>query len=280
MLAKSTRSLLAPPWPAMPETGVLLMGIVNVTPDSFSDGGQFAESNDAIAQAMRLAAEGADIIDIGAESTRPFHAPISAADEMLRLGPVLDGLRAARLRPVISIDTYKAETARMALGAGASIINDVWGLQRDAGMAEAVAEAGAGLVIMHNRDEKDEGIDIVADIERFFSRSLDIAARAGIQPNRIALDPGIGFGKTFEQNLEAIRALPRLKALGFPLLLGVSRKSFIGLITDQPVTDRLAGTLAADLAGVMLGADVLRVHDIAPHRDALKTWRALLPPQA
>jgi dihydropteroate synthase len=268
---------LAFPWPRPRETGALLMGIVNVTPDSFSDGGYFADAEAAIAQAERLAAEGADIVDIGSESTRPAHTPISADEEIARLRPVFEGLRRRGFATPISIDTYKAATARFALQNGACIVNDVWGLQRDPEMAGVVAAARAGLVIMHNRAAKDETIDIVDDMERFFAHSLVLAREAGIADARIALDPGIGFGKTFEQNLAAIRAIPRLRALGFRVLLGVSRKSFIGLMTDRPVTERLAGTLGANLAGFALGADVLRVHDVAPHRDAIRVAQALLP---
>lgn len=266
---------LSPPWPPLAERRARIMGIVNVTPDSFSDGGRFAESEAAIAHAFTLAAEGADILDIGGESTRPGAEDVPVDEELRRVLPVIERLARITPGPVISIDTSKAETARRALIAGARIVNDVWGLQRDPGMAEAVAATGAGLVIMHNRREKDPALDIVSDIERYFEASLRLATRAGIPRGRIALDPGIGFGKTFEQNLAAIRALPRLRQFGAAILLGVSRKSFLGIITDRPVEDRLAGTLAADCFGLVMGADIIRVHDVAAHRDAARVIAAL-----
>lgn len=252
------------------------MGIVNVTPDSFSDGGFFSQAESAISQAEALIEEGADIIDIGGESTRPGASFITAAEEMARVLPVISALRDKNNRTPISIDTYKSETAAAALRAGASIVNDVWGLQYDPQMAEVVAAAGAGLVIMHNREMRDENLDIVADMERFFARSLDLAQQAGIPAGRIALDPGVGFGKTLEQNLAVIRAIPRLKAAGYAVLLGASRKSFLGLITNRPVTERLAGTLASGMIGLDLGADILRVHDVGPHVDLLAIRQALL----
>ena len=267
---------LAAPWPAPGPTGVLLMGIVNVTPDSFSDGGHFADAVRALAHAESLLDDGADIVDIGGESTRPQAEAVSGSDEMARILPVITALHAKRPQAAISVDTYKAATAKAALAAGACIVNDVWGLQREPDIADLAAEAGAGLVIMHNRLEKDPALDIVGDLEAFFERSLAIAARAGIARTRIALDPGIGFGKSFEQNLAAIRAIPRLKALGYPVLLGVSRKSFLGLITGRPVDERLSATLAADVMGMILGADILRVHEIGAHRDAIRVTAALL----
>lgn len=267
---------LSAPWPRRPDGRALLMGIVNVTPDSFSDGGFFSQAESAISQAEALVEEGADIIDVGGESTRPGASFITAAEEMARVLPVISALRNKNLRAPISIDTYKSETAAAALLAGASIVNDIWGLQYDPMIAEVVAAAGAGLVIMHNRETRDASLDIIADMERFFARSLDLAAKAGIPADRIALDPGIGFGKTLEQNLAAIRAIPRLKAMGYAVLLGVSRKSFLGLITNRPVNERLAGTLASGLIGLELGADVLRVHDIGPHLDILAVRQALL----
>ncbi|WP_284178432.1 dihydropteroate synthase [Rhabdaerophilum sp. SD176] len=267
---------LAAPWPALPETGPLLMGIVNVTPDSFSDGGQFETHAAAIAQARRLAAEGADILDIGGESTRPGAAGVGLEEEISRVVPVIRALAADTGLPVISIDSYKAGTTREALAAGARIANDVWGLQREPALADVAQAAGAGLCLMHNRDMKDPAIDIVEDMKTFFARSLAIASRAGIPGERIVLDPGIGFGKTLEQNLAAIRGIPAIKAeFGHAVLLGVSRKSFLGLLTDRPVTERLPGTLAAGFYGLLAGADILRVHDVAPHRDALRVLAAL-----
>jgi dihydropteroate synthase len=269
---------LAPPWPAPREARVRLMGIVNVTPDSFSDGGRFDALEAALSHARALEAEGAEILDIGGESTRPGAAEVSAQAERARVEPVIAALAQENARRVISIDTYKADVARAACAAGARIINDVWGLQRDADMAHVAAEFGAGVVIMHNRRERDENLDIVADMEAFFARSLALADKAGVARDRIALDPGVGFGKTFEQNLAAIRAIPHLKAtFGCAVLLGVSRKSFLGLITGRAVNERLAATLAADCYGVLAGADVLRVHDVAAHRDGAMVLAALAP---
>jgi dihydropteroate synthase len=255
----------------------LVMGIVNVTPDSFSDGGERFRAEDAVAGARQLAAEGADILDIGAESTRPGHVALPPEDEWARLAPVLAALGDDPALPPISIDTSKAEVARRALAAGASIVNDVWGFRRDPALASVAAEADAAVVLMHNRDAIDAGIDIVADILRVLEHSVAIATAAGIAEDRIALDPGIGFGKTLEQNYQAVAALPHLKALGFPVLLGVSRKSFIGRLFDpQPSPrERLPGTLAANVYGALAGADILRVHDVAAHVQALRVLAKL-----
>lgn len=275
-LAPSASPTLAAPWPEAREPRVRLMGIVNVTPDSFSDGGKFDALEAALAHARQLEAEGADILDIGGESTRPGAAEVGADAEMARVLPVIAALAQENPSRVISIDTYKADVARAACKAGASIINDVWGLQRDPRIADVAAEFGAGVVIMHNRTEKDETLDIVADMATFFTRSLARAEEAGVARNKIALDPGIGFGKTLEQNLAAIRAIPHLKSMfGCAILLGVSRKSFLGLITGRSVGERLPATLAADSFGLLTGADVLRVHDVAAHRDAALVLAAL-----
>lgn len=250
------------------------MGIVNVTPDSFSDGGLFVSPAAALAQARKLAAEGADIVDVGAESTRPGHTPVPADEEWARLSPLLAALVEEAGVPV-SIDTYKAETARRALSLGVAVVNDVWGLQRDPGMAEVVAAAGAGVVVMHNRDGADPQIDIVEDMLRFFERSLEIARRAGVDAAHVALDPGIGFGKSREQNYQALRAIPRLLALGFPLLVGVSRKSIFRGLPDGLIEGRLIGTIAANLIAATDGAQIFRVHDVAEHRAAFEVFRAL-----
>jgi dihydropteroate synthase len=268
---------LASPWPKAPEPRALIMGIVNVTPDSFSDGGQFWDHAIAIRHAQALDAEGADILDIGGESTRPGAAEVTEAEEARRVLPVIEALMTENPARTISIDTYKATTARAALKLGARIVNDVWAL-RDPAMAETVVEFSAGLVLMHNRGWMAPDLDIVADMERYFEHSLNLAARAGIPFNRIALDPGIGFGKTLAQNLAAIRALPRLKAFGCASLLGISRKSFLGLITGKPVGERFASTIAADCFGLLVGADVIRVHDVAAHRDAARVIAALAAP--
>lgn len=253
-----------------------LMAVLNVTPDSFSDGGRYASVEDAAAEARRFAGEGAHIIDIGAESTRPGHTPLSVEDELARLLPVLERVVSDGLLPV-SVDTYKARTAEAALERGAAIINDVWGLNGDQDMASVVAEHRAGLIIMHNRDGKDESIDIVPDMEAFFDRALDRAARAGIAPECLCLDPGIGFGKTVRQNLLALRATPRLiDHFNLPVLVGASRKSFINAIHESPVTERLGGTLAAHLFAVRQGAALLRVHDVSIHVQALAVEDAIV----
>jgi len=250
----------------------LVMGVVNVTPDSFADGGVHFRAEDAVAGALRMAAEGADILDIGAESTRPGHTPISAEEEWARLEPVLESLAVSGIPlPPISIDTTKGEVARRALRAGATIVNDIWGFQRDRDLPAVAAEFGAAAVLMHNRESIDATIDIADDMLRFFERSLETARRAGVKDERIVLDPGIGFGKSHAQQFQAIAALPRIKALGFPVLLGVSRKSFIGRLFDPqpPAGERLPGTVAANAIGVMAGADIVRVHDVAAHVQAM-----------
>jgi dihydropteroate synthase len=252
----------------------VIMGIVNVTPDSFSDGGLFVSREAALAQATKLAAEGADIIDVGAESTRPGHTPVSPEEEWARLAPLLATLVREADVPV-SIDTYKAVTARRALSLGVAVVNDVWGLQRDPDMAHAVAEAGAGVVVMHNRAAADPAIDIVPDMLRFFERSLEIARRAGVSEAHIALDPGIGFGKSRQQNYAALRATPTLLGLGFPLLIGVSRKSIFKDLPDARVEGRLVGTLAANLLTAAQGAQIFRVHDVAEHKAAFEVLSIL-----
>ena len=251
------------------------MGIVNVTPDSFSDGGRFADIETAVFHGARLVEEGAAILDVGGESTRPTAEPLPAEMEKARVLPVVAALAASVATP-ISIDTYKASVAAAAIEAGASIINDVWGFQRDPDMARVVAATGAAAVLMHNRATVDPEADIVADMLAFLSRSIDIALAAGVAEDKLWVDPGFGFGKTPEQNLIAVRRLGALKALGRPILLGVSRKSTLGRVTGQTIAaDRLAGSIAAGLAGVAAGAEVLRVHDVAPHIQALSVWRAI-----
>ncbi len=252
----------------------LIMGIVNVTPDSFSDGGLFLARESALAQARKLVEEGADIVDVGAESTRPGHTPLSVEEEWARLEPLLRALVASAGAPV-SIDTYKSETARRALDCGVALVNDVWGLQHDAEMAHVVAQAQAGVVIMHNRNEVDANIDIVDDMRRFFEKSLQIARRAGIDERRILLDPGIGFGKSREQNYAALRAIPDLLRIGFPLLIGVSRKSLFRDLPDGLLEGRLIGTIATNLIAAMQGAHVFRVHDAAEHRAAFSVLRQI-----
>jgi len=253
----------------------IVMGILNVTPDSFSDGGRFLDPAAAIAHARRMVAEGADIIDVGAESTRPYGTAtaVSLNEEARRLEPVLAAV--AGLGVPVSIDTMKAPVAASALAAGASIVNDVWGLQRDPDMAGVVARHGVPVIIMHNRETADPAIDIMADIAAFFARSLDLAARAGISADRIVLDPGIGFGKTPEQSLTALAHLDQLKAFGLPLLVGASRKRFIDKVSPAPPDRRLGGSLAAHLLAVAGGARIIRAHDVAETVQALKVAAAI-----
>jgi dihydropteroate synthase len=259
-----------------------LMGILNVTPDSFSDGGRHSELAAAVARAKTMVADGAGIVDVGGESTRPGHVPVPEAEELRRVIPALEAL-GAELDAPLSIDTSKAKVAREAARLGVCVINDVWGLQRDPGMADAVAETGSAVVVMHNREEKDPSLDILDDVERFFERSLNLAAGAGVPFGRILLDPGVGFGKTRQQNHACIWNLDRFRRLGAPILVGLSRKSFIGGIIDAEVDRRLPGTLAADTIALMRGASVLRVHDILENRAALAVFMALkaaaTPPQ-
>ena len=267
----------------LPDLGrrTLVMGILNVTPDSFSDGGRFDEAGAALAQATALAGEGADLIDVGGESTRPGHTPVSAEDEQARVLPVIAAL-AERLAVPISIDTYKASTAKVALQAGAGIVNDVWGLQREPDIAHVAAGHGAPVIAMHNRETIDPAIDIIADMLRFFERTLAIARGAGIPDGDIVLDPGIGFGKSWAQHLEALRRLPEIVALGFPVLVGVSRKSLLGRLHDRETkpADRLVGSLASHVLAATLGAGIVRVHDVAPHVEALRVADAVMRPGA
>jgi dihydropteroate synthase len=253
----------------------VVMGILNVTPDSFSDGGKFLDPDLALAQARRMIAEGADILDIGAESTRPYGSaiPVSADDEMERLRPVL--AQVVALGIPVSIDTMKAKVAAWALDQGAVIANDVWGLQRDPEMASVVAARGAPVIVMHNRDSADPAIDIMADLAAFFSRSFDIAAKAGIPASHIVLDPGIGFGKTPEQSMTALARLDDLRQFGCPILVGASRKRFIASVTPSEPQQRLGGSLAAHLIAANSGARIIRAHDVAETVQALRVNAAI-----
>lgn len=253
----------------------LVMGIVNVTPDSFSDGGAFLAPDAAIAHARQLVDDGADIIDIGAESTRPYggQTPVSADEEMRRLRDVLRAVIALG-RPV-SIDTMKAEVADWALASGAAMANDVWGLQRDPDMARVIAGHGVPVIAMHNRDSVDPDIDIVADMIAFFERSLAIADKARIERRQVILDPGIGFGKTPEQSIEALGRLGELAVLGCPILVGASRKRFIASVTPSEPQDRLGGSIAAHLDSAARGAAIVRVHDVKPTVQAFMVTRAI-----
>jgi dihydropteroate synthase len=251
------------------------MGVLNVTPDSFSDGGRFLDPQAAVAQARRLVAEGADILDVGAESTRPYGGAVrvSLEEERARLALVLPDVVALGIP--VSIDTLKAAVAAWALDRGAAIVNDVWGLQGDPDMARVVAEHGVPVIIMHNRETADPAIDIIADVTAFFQRSLDIAARAGIARERIVLDPGIGFGKTPEQSLACIARIETWRSFGVPLLVGASRKRFIHSVTPSDPMERIGGSLAAHLLAVENGATIVRVHDVAPTVQALAIASAI-----
>ena len=261
------RALLSRPYPAV-------MGVLNITPDSFSDGGAFLAPRDAIAQARRMIAEGADIIDIGAESTRPYgSSPISAEEEMRRLQPILAEVVA--LGTPVSIDSLKSAVVDWALTAGVAVANDVWGLQRDPEMAPVVARHGVPVVVMHNRDSAEAGIDIMQDILAFFGRSLKIAEAAGIAKDQIVLDPGIGFGKTQEQSMAVLARLDELRVFDLPLLVGASRKRFIDTVTPSAPQQRLGGSIAAHLVATQRGARIIRTHDVAETVQALRVAAAI-----
>ncbi|GLQ82637.1 dihydropteroate synthase [Mesorhizobium huakuii] len=254
----------------------VVVGILNVTPDSFSDGGLFDAPGAALAQARRMIEEGAGIIDVGGESTRPGAAAISASEEQARVLPVIEAL--ARSGDVlISVDTYRADTARLAVAAGAHIVNDVWGLQREPDIARVAAETGAGLIIMHTGRDRKKLPDVIADQFAFLEKSLEIAHRNGIADDRIVLDPGFGFAKeTAEENLDLMARFSELHALGFPLMAGTSRKRFIGTVTGRDAADRAAGTAATSVILRLKGAHLFRVHDVAINVDALAMADAML----
>lgn len=255
----------------LPDLGqrVLVMGILNVTPDSFSDGGLHHELEAAVVHANLMIEQGVDIIDIGGESTRPGFTPVEADIEIARIEPIVAAISAITDKP-ISIDTYKARTARVALQAGARIINDVCGLHYDPDMAHVAAEFSAPVIVMHNRADEDPKRDIIDDMRRYFEVSLNIARKAGIQDSNIILDPGIGFGKTDAQHFEILHRLSELKALGFPVLVGASRKRMIARVVNRPPKERMAGTLAVHTIAALNGADIIRAHDVAEHVDAMK----------
>jgi dihydropteroate synthase len=238
-----------------------VMGIVNVTPDSFSGDGLGADRDAAVAQGLRMVEEGADLLDVGGESTRPGHVPISATEEIARTEEVVRRLSKESGVPV-SIDTYKIDVAEAAVAAGATIVNDVWGLARTPVLAELAARHDCALVVMHNQDGTEYSGDVIAEVKRFLGASVDEAVAAGVPRERILIDPGIGFGKTADQNWEVMRRLEELRQLGQPVLVGTSRKSFIGKLLDLPVTDRMEGTAATVTAAILRGADVVRVHDV------------------
>lgn len=256
----------------------LVMGVLNYTPDSFSDGGKWNNVDVALKHMEEMVADGADIIDIGAESSRPGFTPISAAEEIARLETILPRLVEACPVP-ISVDTYKAETADYAMRTGAHIMNDIWGLQygpEPGQMATVAAKYGVPVVVMHNQDGT-EYSDIIEDMKRFFIRSAIIADQAGMSQDQIITDPGIGFGKDFDQNVYVMKHLQELTALPYPMLLGTSRKGFIGKILDLPVTERMEGTGTTCVAGVLAGCTIVRVHDVKPIVRMCKMADALRP---
>jgi dihydropteroate synthase len=242
-------------------TRTYVMGIVNVTPDSFSGDGVATDRDAAVERGLLMVREGADILDIGGESTRPGHTAITAAEEITRTEEVV--LRLAReARVPVSIDTYKIDVAEAAVAGGATILNDIWGLTRSPAMADLAAKAGCALVVMHNQEGTDYLGDIMHEIKRFLREAVKRAMDAGVPKERVIIDPGIGFGKTGDQSWQVMRRLGEMRELGQPVLIGTSRKSFIGKLLDLPVGDRLEGTAATVVAGVLRGADVVRVHDV------------------
>jgi dihydropteroate synthase len=269
-----------------PAAGFRLMGIVNVTPDSFSDGGRFLEADAAIAHGLQLIDEGAEIVDVGGESTRPGAEPVSTVEELRRVRPVIEGIAEAdggRTRAQISIDTSKASVARAALDAGATLVNDVTALRADPQMAALVAESEAECCLMHmlgeprTMQQEPRYDDVVDDVKAFLLARLEFAVGEGIAEDRVLLDPGIGFGKTLAHNLELLRRLGELVELGRPVVIGTSRKSFLGRLAGAPESSqRLAGTLATNVLALERGARVFRVHDVAPAREALTVAAATL----
>lgn len=258
----------------------LLMGIVNVTPDSFSDGGQFFDDRAAVHHGLELAAHGADLLDVGGESTRPGSQPVALDEELRRVIPVVEGL-AGETQVPISIDTTKAEVARRALAAGAAIVNDISGLTFDSEMTPVCRDTGAGVICMHMRGtpqtmQDDPRYDnVVEDVREFLHRRLEQMEQQGIPRERVVIDPGVGFGKTAQHNLELLSQIRRLRDLGRPVLIGHSRKRFLKAVLGRRVEERNCGTLGVAIAVAMQGADILRVHDVAATRDALLAWRTI-----
>ena len=255
-----------------------IMGILNVTPDSFSDGGKFCSPEEAVAHARQMVESGADIIDVGGESTRPGHTPVSPEEEIQRILPVIRALK-QELNVPISVDTWKASVASEAVDAGASIINDIWGCRRDPDIAGVAAKTGAGLIVMFNAFDSElvrKSGNIVSDAVEYLQESIRIARKAGVRDDRLMTDPGIGFGLSTEESLTLLKGIPSFRDLGFPVLIGPSRKRFIGAVLDEPVERRMIGTIAACCVGACLGANMVRVHDVAEAAAALKIKDAII----
>ena len=259
-----------------PANQPLIMGIVNVTPDSFSDGGLFYSPDKAVAHGKALWQEGAHILDIGGESTRPGATLVEEGEELHRVLPVIEALAKNNPGYALSIDSYKANVADAALAAGAHIVNDVWGLQREPDIAKAASDHQAPVIINHWETHSDSGADLLDQMKRFFDRSIDIARKAGLDDSKIILDPGIGFGKSMEDNLAILNRLEQICAWGYPVLIGTSRKRFIGALTGKEPQDRLFGTLASNILALARGAAIFRVHDVGAHKDALAVAKAIL----
>ena len=250
-----------------------IMGILNVTPDSFSDGGKYQSMDSALFKAEEMIRDGATILDIGGESTRPGYIPVSEAEEMERVLPVVEAIK-KRFEIAVSVDTYKSSVAESAILAGADLINDIWGLKADSKMAEVIAKHQVACCLMHNR-ENTEYVNFLEDVQKDLRESLLLAKKAGISTENIILDPGVGFAKNYEQNLEVIRNLGKIKELGYPVLLGTSRKSVIGLTLDLPSEERVEGTLVTTVAAVAQGAAFVRVHDIKENARAIQMAEAI-----
>lgn len=251
-----------------------VMGILNVTPDSFSDGGKWNDRDRALKHVEEMVEQGADLVDVGGESTRPGYAPVAEEEEIERTAPIIQAVK-ERFDVPVSLDTWKAKVARAGIQAGADLINDVWGLKRDGKMAEVIAESALPCCLMHNRENADYR-DFMQDVAADLAETLRLADKAGIRDDRIILDPGVGFAKSREQNLEIINCLEELKVFGYPILLGCSRKSVIGLTLNLPVEERLEGTLATSVIGVMKGCMFVRVHDVRENVRAVRMTEAVL----
>ena len=252
----------------------VIMGVLNVTPDSFSDGGRYERPDAAIRRAKRMAGQGAAIIDVGGESSRPGFEEISAAEEQDRILPVFEALRGGNM--LLSVDTWRAETAELAVKAGAHIINDIWGFQRDPQLAEVAAKHGAGCVLMHTGRDRQKDADVIRDQRLFLDKSLEVAQKAGIGPEQIVLDPGFGFAKDPGENIELLARMEELFSLGCHILTGTSRKRFIGHVTGRSASRRDTGTAATSVVARMKGSAVLRVHDVPKNRDAVRIADAVL----